>query len=367
MNKNFLSIFTVAVMATSMLASVAVRADAEAFDDYARPVIVTDRALKVAYMHTKPQVESQSRSIMQTALEAEKRGWDYVELTYNTDAEWADTFNNAINQSVDAIIIGSTENMEAKQSLIDQARNAGIGIYCNDNQVIPGVIMNSTMPNGVAAESLIYKIGNDYNWTGKICYTNMSTIQVHNERILPIQGTVEAYSNMENLETIDSTAGGSDQQTYVADSAKAWFQKYGTDLTGVIGSCDYIATPVAEAAEQSGDLVNPDFFVAGIDGGSECWAYIRGGGYFKYSYAQPFEMFTHKVCEAVDQLQVQGLKPGDDGCILSYAGEILYTEGVVVSRDNVPEVGANINSVYDFYDDDPDAWYNWDGMYTVQE
>ena len=78
-------------------------------------------------------------------------------------------------------------------------------------------------------------------------------------------------------------------------------------------------------------------------------------------------MFTHKVCEAVDQLQVQGLKPGDDGCILSYAGEILYTEGVVVSRDNVPEVGANINSVYDFYDDDPDAWYNWDGMYTVQE
>lgn len=113
--------------------------------------------------------------------------------------------------------------------------------------------------------------------------------------------------------------------------------------------------------------MNPDLFVAGIDGGSDAWNYIRSGGYFKYSYAQPFEMFTHKVFEAIEQIQVKGLNPGDEGCILAKSGEVLYSEGLVISQENVPEVGANINSAFDYYDDDPDAWYNWEGTYTVSE
>ena len=78
-------------------------------------------------------------------------------------------------------------------------------------------------------------------------------------------------------------------------------------------------------------------------------------------------MFTHKVFEAIDQIQVQGLNPGDDGCILEKAGEVLYTEGIIVTPDNVPEVGANINSIFDYYTDDADEWYNWDGTYSVGE
>ena len=57
----------------------------------------------------------------------------------------------------------------------------------------------------------------------------------------------------------------------------------------------------------------------------------------------------------------------DDGCILEKAGEVLYTEGIIVTPDNVPEVGANINSIFDYYTDDADEWYNWDGTYSVGE
>lgn len=366
-DKNSTSKSTTDVEESDSSSKTAAKGTGESFDEFTRPRIVEDGKLSVACIHPKPEVESQKRSLAQCELEAKNRGWEFQDIVYNSDAEWADLFKNVMNQNVDAIILGSTESMEAKIDLIQEARNAGIGVYSNDNMVVPGVIMNSTMPNGVAAMRLIYTIGNDIGWTGKLAFATASTIQVHNERIVPIQDICNIYANMEVLDTIDSTAGGNDPSTYTTDSAKAWFQKYGTDITGAIGSCDFFAMPIAEAAEQSTDLVNPDFFVAGIDGGSDAWSYIRSGGWFKYSYAQPFEMFSHKVFEAIDQIQIQGLNPGDDKCILTTAGEVLFSEGLVITEDNVPEVGANINSIFDYYDDDTDAWYNWEGTYTVSE
>lgn len=337
------------------------------FDQFTRPVIKSDGVLKIACIHPKPEVESQKRSILQCELEAKQRGWEFQDIVYEVDAEWADLFKNVMNQGVDAIILGSTESMEAKVDLIAEARNKGIGVYSNDNQVVPGVIMNSTMPNGSAAMSLMYQIGNDYDWDASIGFATAGAIQVHQERVLPMQAICEVYANLETLDTLDALAGGADPFTYCGDQSKTWYQKYGSDIDGVIASCDAFAMPMAEAAQQYADSLNPDFFCAGIDGGSDAWSYIRSGGFFKYSYAQPFEMFTHKVFECIDQIQVQGLNPGDEGCIISKPGEVLYSEGVVITADNVPEVGANINSVFDYYDDDPDAWYNWEGTYIVGE
>ena len=78
-------------------------------------------------------------------------------------------------------------------------------------------------------------------------------------------------------------------------------------------------------------------------------------------------MFTHKVFECIQDIQVKGLNPGDEGCILSKVGEVLYSEGKVITAANVPAVGANINSVFAYYDDNPDAWYNWEGTYIISE
>ena len=129
-----------------------VKGSGGAFDEFERPKLVEDGKLKIACIHPKPEVESQKRSIIQCELEAENRGWEFQDIVYPSDAEWADLFKNVMNQGVDAIILGSTESMEAKVDLIQEARNAGIGVYSNDNQVVPGVIMNSTMPNGIAAD-----------------------------------------------------------------------------------------------------------------------------------------------------------------------------------------------------------------------
>ena len=40
----------------------------------------------------------------------------------------------------------------------------------------------------------------------------------------------------------------------------------------------------------------------------------------------------------------------------------MFCNGAIISPDNVPEVGASVHAVMDFYGgdpDDPDAWYNW--------
>ena len=332
------------------------------FDEFVRPKVVEDGKLRVAYIHTKPSVESQSRSLYQAGIEAAHRGWEFIDMTYNEDTEWSDYMKNAISQGVDAIILGSTESMESKTDLVAQARNAGIGVYSNDNMVVPGVIMNSTMPNGYAAMDLIYTIGEDVGWDANVGIITVPSIQVHVERTDPISAICGVYTNMEVLDTQDGESGAGSPDANAFEIAKTWFQKYGKEINGVVASCDFIGMPVAEAATQSGDLVSPDFWVAGIDGGSTAWTYIRNGGHFKYNYAQPFEMFTHKVFEAIDQIQVQGLNPGDDGCLLSRVGEVIYSEGRVVTPENVPEPGQSIHAAFDYYGgdpDDPDAWYNW--------
>ncbi len=336
------------------------------FDDYKRPII-KEEGLTLAYIHNLAYNEAEQRKMGQIKLECEHRGWNFVEANYNEDSEWSDTFKNLITQGVDCIVITNTESMQAKSPVIIQAREAGIGVYCNDSEVVPGIICNSTMPNGVATEELFYKIGNDSKWTSDIGLLTVEATQVHTERIDPVEATCKSYANMNVLEKIDVTGGGSDFITFTAETVKTWFQKYGTQLKGVYASCDNTAYPAVEAAEQSGDLVDPDFWVAGIDGGSECWARLREGGYFKYNYSQAFEMYSHKLCDVIEQIQVKGLNPGDAGCDIGYSGDILYTYGKVVTQDNVPDVGTNVHMLFDYYDPDPDSWCNWEGTYTVSE
>lgn len=345
----------------------------EAFDNYVRPRVVTDRPLKVAVLHTRPEVESQQRTMRQVEIEIAHRGWELVDIIWTSDQECRDAMLNAINQDVDAIIMNVTDTLPAKQDLIDMAREKGIGVYSNDNGVIPGIISNSTMPGAIAAMDLVYQIGKDHMWMGNVAVVSVQVIQVHAERTNPAKAVFEAYPAMTVLDDQDPMSGPyATGDVFAFETAKAWFQKYGKELNGVFASCDFLGMPVAEAAMQSsGDSVAEDFWVAGIDGGAAAWDYIRRGTPFRYSYAQPFELYTHSCFEIVDQIQVQGLNPGDEGCLIAQPGETFMAEGIVVTRDNVPEEGVSIHKLFNYYGgdpDDPDAWYNWQdagGPYTI--
>jgi hypothetical protein len=347
------------------------QANTAAFDEFPRPRIKADGKLTVAYIIRLAAAESQSRSYQQAQIDTAHRGWTFVPLVIQNSSEVRDAVLNAINQDVDVILLGNQESMPSFADVVAQARNKGIGVYNNDNQNVAGIIANSTMPNGVSAEQLIYKIGEDHNWTGSIGFLEMPTIQVSNERIGPMIGTLESYPGMKVLGREDLSTDPAGYQVAANNITKAWLTKYGSELTGVIAFFDMGAMSAGEAIAAAGDPTGEHTFTAGIDGGTEAWAAIRNNTPFQYSYAQPFELYTHKLFDLMDQIQVQGINPGDPGSMIDKAGATLYSTGIIVTRANVPAIGSNVHALYDYYGGDPNdtnAWYNWTdgpGVYKI--
>lgn len=343
--------------------------------DYEHPIV--KEKLKVGLMIQYVNAESMIRNKYQAEIEAAHRDWELIVNEFETADKFRDAFQSLMNQDVDAIILCNTESMDSRVDLIKQAREKGIGVYCNDNQVVDGIICNSTMPGGVASMELAYKIGEDNNWNLNMCVLNYKTGQVHLERAYPFEALTGAlgqvYPNYKLLAEEDASSGtqGSGQACY--EFTQAWLQKYGDEMNGIFATCDEMAFGAVEAISQSGDTTGEKCFVSGIDGGNQAWRYIRENTPFQYCYSQPFELFTHKVFEVIDQIQVQGLNPGDEGCDISEWGETMYSTGIVVTRDNCPEIGQSVHSVYDYYGGDPDdadAWYNWTdgpGIYVVSD
>ena len=356
---------------TASVASAA--APGMADDGYPTPRVVTDRALKVGYITEIPQNESTIRWIRQTHIEAAHRGWDFIFVPVNRAGDLVrEAMINLINQEVDAIMLNNLP-MEPLADLIIQARQEGIGVYNNDSQLMEGCITNATMSNGVTSMEMFYLVGNLMKWKANICFNNLRALQVHPERADPAVALCgRAYPGMIMLDEqdVDLAKGFHTQQVF--DFTKVWLTRFGEDIDVIFCTWDGAATGAAEAIATAN--INKKILVTGIDGGSRTWAYIRDpNSVFKYSYAQPFELYTHKLGILIDQLQVQGLQPGHPDVELSSYGSVLYSQGVIVGPNNVPEVGQSIHSVFNYYGgdpNDPNAWYNWkdgEGPYIITD
>lgn len=368
--KRIVALLLSLVMLFSLTCVASATEEKAAFDDYPHPVVKSDGALTIGFISDKPEFESIQRILQQLRLECTHRGWELVEVVYESEQDLRDKVLNLINQNVDAILTFSLTNMDSKQDLVAQARAAGIGWYNMDTQIVDGVISNSAMPDGLAGATLMYAIGEKSKWNERIAVITKKSIQVHYERTDVMSAIASCYSTANILSEQDIAAVTYDELQAANDFTKTWVTQYGDQLTGIITSTDYFGVPVAEALTQAGV---DNVWVSGFDGGSETWSYIRNNTPLQYSYAVPDELFVHKALEVVDDIQVEGMNPGDEGCAISHVGEIMYCEGIVIDRDNCPAVGTNIHAVFDYYGGDPDdadAWYNWndgDGAYVVTD
>ena len=87
------------------------------------------------------------------------------------------------------------------------------------------------------------------------------------------------------------------------------------------------------------------------------------------SLAEPFEYQVHQCFEGIHQLQVEGMKRGDAGCIVPKSGEYSTDHmTVMVDENNVPQVGDNVHTLFEYYDEnDTEAWYNQGTIYMVSD
>lgn len=344
--------------------------EAEDFDDYARPQIVGEDEVSVIYLISNMTDESNIRCENQVAIEAAHRGWDYQVINYEKEDNFREYFQNAINQQPTAIIIGITQSFDSYQDLVAQARDAGIGVYSNDNSIIDGVISNSTMDNAKASKEIMEQVIADHG-----PQLNYAVFELSSE-VVTLRANAAKEFDSEDVKLLDAIdlASTGDLTTAGYTIAQTWMQQYGDELQFIFGSADPAAITAAEAIVQAGDTTGEKTFVSGVDGGASTWSYIRNNTPLKYTYSQPFEYFSHITCQAIYDIQVAGLNPGDDGCVVKEAGaNIIDAEGIVTTMENCPNPGDSIHSVFDFYGEDPEdeeAWYNWTdgpGIYEVTE
>lgn len=319
--------------------------------------------LKIGLLYHNLETESQFRNYNQTKIECEHRGWELVEGYYTNNDEGRTALTSFITQGVDAIVIGNCDMMPFAD-LVVQARSKGIGVYNVDNQLVTGVVSNACQPNGVAGAELAYKLAQEYTWDARYAVITNPAIQVQMERTEVAKAIWGQYPGMvaAGEEFVNSQGASESPQQQAYNYAKRFFEKEGAELDIIFCSYDKLA---AAADEASRSVQGSNCSIVGIDGGSEAWSHIREeGSNFKYSYAQPTELYNHSTFELIQQLQVDGMQPGDPECMISYFGQAMYFTGFIVDKDNVPDPGQPVHAAFNFYGgdpNDPEAWYNWTG------
>lgn len=356
----------------------AVPADGEyaAFDNYPHPVVkdpATD-GFKLAYVHLYGQSEGNDRYQTQMEIEYTTRGWEFIDCEIENTSQFRTAFETAMNQGADAIICGVTDGFESYADLVAQARNQGIGVYCKDNMVIDGVITNLCDQNAVATMRFAYVIGDDYGWDVDWCVLSGSP-SPHLVKMKPFEGllTGGGFPNFTLLEadyTVTPDASGSEKcQT----QAKAWYQKYKDTNEGIMGimCCAPDCAIQANEAFKTLGVAADEFFIATYDDGPSIYSYMReADSNILYSYSQPLEAFVHYCCELISQIQIEGMNPGDEGCLIEKSGDMLYVQGSIVTKDSVPAIGDSIHTAFDYYDpSDADAWYMWmpENQYIINQ
>lgn len=339
-----------------------------AFDAYARPTVYdpeSGETFKVAVMIQYVTSPAAQRILNQTHIIADHYGWEVEEVLFEKADNFRDSFQTVMNGGADAIIIHATDALSSREDLLTEAREKGIGIYCVDADLAEGVITNVTCQNGTVATSLFYKMVNDAGGKAMtIGVLNWLSMPYLAERSNVFAAMADSYANTTLLSNDDlsATTYGTSYEAYT--TVNAWESQYdlSESVDAVFCVVDDAVPGAVEAIKMSGDTTGENTFALAPEGGDVTWTYLRQNSPLKYVYNQPYDLYAYQICEVIKAIQIDGLNPGDEGCPLEKAGTMIFCEGTISTRENCPQVGDNIHSVFNYYGgdpDDPEAWYNW--------
>ena len=343
------------------------------FDAFARPTIWKDDGapFKVAVMIQWVTSTAALRSMKQMDIIGNHYNWEFEYVLFEKPDNFRDSFQAILNEGdVDAILIHATDNLNSRADLIAEARKRGIGVYAWDADVAPGIITNVQQAGGNIAVDLFYAMYRDiYDGSEPFTIATLEwpSMYFFNERSYPWNALGDAIPQCKTVAREDISAValqyGSAYSAY--QTVLAWESKYdlSESIKAINGLCDDAVYGAVEAVKATGDLHGEYTKVSTTEGGDTALTYLRSNSPLKYVYCQPYELMTYNVCEIIKEIQIDGLNPGDAGCILSKAGTPYYVQGTVVTEDTCPAVGVEYHSIFNYYGgnpDDTDAWWNWD-------
>lgn len=363
----FISILLISVL--MIAASVVMAADTETItceNPLPQPRVI-DGTPFVGFMWTQMAAESTQRIRHFTHLEMERRGWEFMEITDCIDANvQRDAVQTFINRDVDAMFLVFPV-MEKFKDLVLEAREKGIGVYCIDTELRPGVIVNTTQSNGVAGCQMTYYGVNNLNMQGEVLYiTNTWHFGVRQRTYASRGLIVNEWPLLEMVGYENIPSSGWEKASF--DIAQNYISRYGEELDWVFGGWDTPAIIASRAVEQQG-FSGDDIFCTGIDGGSEAWGEIRKGSPFEACVSQPFEEYSYSAFNIFEEIQVDGIGIGTEESTLPDSRTIFH-ESVVTTKDSLPPVGVNVHQFFTktYYDESApdDAWFKFGDQYMVE-
>lgn len=310
--------------------------------------------LTVGYIWLGPVADLVKRHIHQAKIDCAHRGWKLLDTVATDAASQREAFKTYISSNVDAIVL-TYVSMQALEDLIIEARQKGIGVYCVDTELRPGVLCDVTSGQGTAAAELTYWCMNRLNYKGKYAIITYSVEQAERERRDVVKAICQNFPGMElvaqqDMTTIDPVKANE----YVTQ----WLTKFGKDLKWICCVTDLFSVPASAAVEAAG-FSRKDVFITGMDGGNPPWGIIAKGGALIATASQPAEWYTHYTFECISQVQKQGIMPGTKGSVIP-PSLMLLGKQTLVTPDNLPKVGADVNSLFWYYNaKDKKGWWFW--------
>jgi len=328
--------------------------------------------VKVAFISPEQTNESSQRQWKQLQNEVEGRGWEIVatelQATYEADAERT-AFIRVMEKNPDAIVVAYVE-LNPLKDLCLEAESKGIGVYIVGEAWVPGMVGSFKSDDSIIGAQIgSYAIERLMGSAKNVGFLDLWMPRGARRDIVVAAMFEKGGYDVGNTEHHMVTPEGYTDEIF--STASQWITKYGKDIPFIWVCWDLGGITVANAMAQAGFTEN-EMFSVGIDGGAQAWAVIRDGKIpFVASLAEPFEYMMHSCCEAIQQVEVEGLTPGDGKCIVPATRNVETSYMTkIITKANVPPIGTKIYEVFDNYKEDPnnpDSWINWGEPYTVQE
>lgn len=225
-----------------------------------------------------------------------------VNLTYDAPAVSGDAaaqldmFATAVAAKPDAICIGAIDQ-EAVVATMEQAKEAGIPVFCYDNGVNSDILITTLATNDIAAtRTLTEKIGAGCGGEGGVLVIGHD--QTSKNGVDRTNGFIDALNELyPDMEILDVQY--SNDAAVVTEIAKSMMTTY-PDAAVIYGTCDNVVNGILNAVAEMG--MEGKIKVIGYDSGKQQTDAVREGVVFGSITQAPYSQGYDIIQYAVDYL-----------------------------------------------------------------
>jgi len=289
------------------------------------------KALKISWILSKATAQADHRALdgFNSYIKDNNLNWTVdVSDGKGSPATAAELLEDAVQRGSSVIIL-SMVDMRASQASLDDANKAKIPVFTIDAGWTPGVVVDITS-NNFAMGAIInaYMVDRLGGQGGVIAFKENSHhgVRKRGKEFDVVMGESPAIKILADHQ-IDVTNFYADSKNAMED----FITRFGDQISGVFAGWDEPAMAAADAIKEAG-LKNA--FVVGIDGNTAAMKYIREGGPFVATVAQPFELMGAQIGQYISDIVVDGKDP--DTVI---PVKEVYLPTCLITAQNVPPEG----------------------------